>query len=98
MSDNQNEFNQSNANQQNVKVHVAPDLDYSYRDVANIFVGADRAEIYISYLGFETMSLSIDKAGTYTRDLNLSASNTLETINITGEKYENMKISFRMPR
>lgn len=40
MSDNQNEFNQSNANQQNVKVHVAPDLDYSYRDVANIFVGA----------------------------------------------------------
>ena len=25
--------------QQNYKVHVAPDLDYCYRDVANIFVG-----------------------------------------------------------
>ena len=40
MSDNQNESNQSSANQQNIQVHVAPDLDYSYRDVANIFVGA----------------------------------------------------------
>ena len=27
-------------NQQNFQVHVSPDLDYSYRDVANIFVGA----------------------------------------------------------
>jgi hypothetical protein len=26
--------------QQKYQVHVAPDLDYSYRDVANIFVGA----------------------------------------------------------
>ena len=26
--------------QQNFQVHVSPDLDYSYRDVANIFVGA----------------------------------------------------------
>ncbi len=25
---------------QNFQVHVSPDLDYSYRDVANIFVGA----------------------------------------------------------
>jgi len=24
---------------QNIKMHVAPDLDYCYRDVANIFVG-----------------------------------------------------------
>ncbi|MBL1275597.1 MAG: DUF3467 domain-containing protein [Ectothiorhodospiraceae bacterium] len=26
--------------QQKVQIHVSPDLDYSYRDVANIFVGA----------------------------------------------------------
>jgi hypothetical protein len=26
--------------QENIKVHVSPDLDYAYRDVANIFVGA----------------------------------------------------------
>jgi hypothetical protein len=26
--------------QQNYTVHVSPDLDYSYRDVANIYVGA----------------------------------------------------------
>tara|TARA_R110002096_G_C14348133_1_gene702845 strand:- start:224 stop:523 length:300 start_codon:yes stop_codon:yes gene_type:complete len=26
--------------QQSIQVHVSPDLDYSYRDVANIFVGA----------------------------------------------------------
>lgn len=30
--------NQNNE-QQNIQVHVSPDLDYSYRDVANIFVG-----------------------------------------------------------
>ena len=24
----------------NIKVHVPPDLDYSYRDIANVFVGA----------------------------------------------------------
>ena len=40
MYDNQSKVNQSNANQQNIQVHVAPDLDYSYRDVVNIFVGA----------------------------------------------------------
>ena len=28
------------ASQGNFQVHVSPDLDYSYRDVANIFVGA----------------------------------------------------------
>jgi len=27
-------------NQQNFQVHVSPDLDYNYRDVANIYVGA----------------------------------------------------------
>ena len=26
--------------QQNFQVHVSPDLDYCYRDIANIFVGA----------------------------------------------------------
>ena len=26
-------------NQQKVSVHVSPDLDYSYRDVANIYIG-----------------------------------------------------------
>jgi len=26
--------------QQNYQVHVSPDLDYSYRDIANIYVGA----------------------------------------------------------
>ncbi len=26
--------------QKNVQVHVSPELDYCYRDVANIFVGA----------------------------------------------------------
>jgi hypothetical protein len=29
----------SNEQQHNIQVHVAPDLDYCYRDVANIFVG-----------------------------------------------------------
>jgi hypothetical protein len=32
--------NQSNQNQQKIQVHVSPDLDYCYRDIANIFVGA----------------------------------------------------------
>ncbi|MCP4075395.1 MAG: hypothetical protein GY744_04335 [Gammaproteobacteria bacterium] len=35
-----NEENNSDTGQQNYQVHVSPDLDYSYRDVANIFVGA----------------------------------------------------------
>ena len=30
---------ENNSNSQNIQVHVSPDLDYSYRDVANIFVG-----------------------------------------------------------
>ena len=34
MSENQN------PEQANIQVHVSPDLDYNYRDVANIFVGA----------------------------------------------------------
>jgi hypothetical protein len=29
-----------NQQQQNIQVHVSPDLDYCYRDVANIYVGA----------------------------------------------------------
>jgi len=29
-----------NNNQQKIQIHVSPDLDYSFRDVANIFVGA----------------------------------------------------------
>jgi hypothetical protein len=33
------EQNQNEQGQQNFQVHVAPDLDYSYRDVANIYVG-----------------------------------------------------------
>jgi hypothetical protein len=28
------------AGKQNIQVHVSPDLDYSYRDIVNIFVGA----------------------------------------------------------
>ena len=32
--------NQNNTKEQNFQVHVSPDLDYCYRDVANIFVGA----------------------------------------------------------
>ena len=31
---------QDKSTQQKLQVHVSPDLDYSYRDVANIFVGA----------------------------------------------------------
>jgi hypothetical protein len=30
---------QDAAKKNNLQVHVSPDLDYSYRDVANIFVG-----------------------------------------------------------
>ena len=30
---------ETQSQQQNYQVHVSPDLDYSYRDVANIFVG-----------------------------------------------------------
>ena len=32
--------NNEQQNKQNFQVHVSPDLDYCYRDVANIFVGA----------------------------------------------------------
>jgi hypothetical protein len=32
--------NQNSEQQQNIKVHVSPDLEYCYRDIANIFVGA----------------------------------------------------------
>ncbi len=34
------ESNKPEQDQQNFQMHVSPDLDYSYRDVANIFVGA----------------------------------------------------------
>jgi hypothetical protein len=34
------EQNRTEQEQQNFQVHVSPDLDYCYRDVANIFVGA----------------------------------------------------------
>jgi len=37
MSNNQKPDNNE---QQKVQIHVSPDLDYSFRDVANIFVGA----------------------------------------------------------
>jgi len=37
MTDRQN--SNENNEQQNIQVHVAPDLDYVYRDVSNIFVG-----------------------------------------------------------
>lgn len=33
------EQNQSQAEQVNIQVHISPDLEYSYRDVYNIFVG-----------------------------------------------------------
>jgi hypothetical protein len=32
--------NPNKVQEQNFQVHVSPDLDYCYRDVANIFVGA----------------------------------------------------------
>jgi hypothetical protein len=34
------EEDNNDPNQLNYQVHVSPDLDYSYRDVANIYVGA----------------------------------------------------------
>jgi len=34
------EQNNNETTQQNFQVHVSPDLDYCYRDVANIYVGA----------------------------------------------------------
>ena len=34
------ESNNEDSKQQSYQVHVSPDLDYSYRDVANIYVGA----------------------------------------------------------
>jgi hypothetical protein len=34
------EQNNNETSQQGFQVHVAPDLDYCYRDVANIYVGA----------------------------------------------------------
>ena len=34
------EENNNESEQQQFQVHVAPDLDYCYRDVANIYVGA----------------------------------------------------------
>jgi len=32
--------NQDHPQQQNIQIHVSPDLDYSYRDVTNIYVGS----------------------------------------------------------
>jgi hypothetical protein len=29
----------SQANEENIQVHVSPDLEYAYRDISNIFVG-----------------------------------------------------------
>jgi len=34
------EQNNSEKDQPEIRVHVSPDLDYSFRDIANIFVGA----------------------------------------------------------
>ncbi len=33
-------MNEQENSQQNYQVHVSPDLDYCYRDIANIYVGA----------------------------------------------------------
>lgn len=35
-----NSANENSDNKQSVQFHVSPDLDYCYRDIANIFVGA----------------------------------------------------------
>ena len=35
-----NEQDNNEAEQQNFQVHVSPELDYCYRDLANVFVGA----------------------------------------------------------
>ena len=33
-------MSEQNHSEQNYQVHVSPDLDYNYRDIANIYVGA----------------------------------------------------------
>ena len=35
--------------QQNFQVHVSPDLDYCYRDVANIYVGAGAGDVVFEF-------------------------------------------------
>jgi len=43
------EQNNNETTQQNFQVHVAPDLDYCYRDVANIYVGAGAGDVVFEF-------------------------------------------------
>jgi len=43
------EQNNNETTQQNFQVHVSPDLDYCYRDVANIYVGAGAGDVVFEF-------------------------------------------------
>lgn len=43
------EQNNNETSQQGFQVHVAPDLDYCYRDVANIYVGAGAGDVVFEF-------------------------------------------------
>lgn len=43
------EQNNNENTQQNFQVHVSPDLDYCYRDVANIYVGAGAGDVVFEF-------------------------------------------------
>jgi hypothetical protein len=43
------EQNNNETTQQNFQVHVSPELDYCYRDVANIYVGAGAGDVVFEF-------------------------------------------------
>lgn len=43
------EENNNETTQQNYQVHVSPELDYCYRDVANIYVGAGAGDVVFEF-------------------------------------------------
>lgn len=78
MSDQQD--NNENANSNKIQVHIPPDLDYSYRDIANVFVGA--GDVLIEFGNFHR---SMPGNATISNRIVLSISNAYELHNSLGQ-------------
>lgn len=67
-----------------IQVHIPPDLDYNYRDIANVFVGA--GDVVIEFGNFHR---SMPNNATISNRLVLSIANAYELQNSLGQALSN---------
>jgi hypothetical protein len=69
---------------QKIQVHIAPDLDYNYRDIANVFVGA--GDVVLEFGNFHR---SMPNNATISNRIVLSIANAYELQNSLGHALAN---------